>query len=456
MDNNYHSECGRDAPSTVESLRYNNDKQHKQVHMPTIDEDDDSIISEDLSNEEMLNRLYGNKPNENIESSPDSGVNNVNNNDFKVYQKSPTYITEAKVDELLHGTSNEGKVWAETGSRDQVDPHANPIHLEGQYIEHNAASTTIPQPITILPSACIPPDGAYIMSGSDGACNDQMTSTAQSHSFDDNGPYDASNHCSTPTTALYQSYIDNNNNLQPLPSHSDVRQPVVPFSNNALRSVDNTSDICDSFTYVHLLDNNTGLTSVSLRQESVANPPVLGITRTAVHHPVCDTTQEMDGNYVGHNIASSDMNTGQLSATNASVLASHYTESLGECVSHSAVGDVYSTHGFPQPSSQEITLPLDRSRSELKPNSVSSTSSAPYVTLNKDNESFASPLANNTQASGEYVPYNTAANCDERINDCGQTDSYLPYSANDKIGLPTFDALAKENDLSNGYFTTSV
>ena len=27
----------------LKSLRYNNDKEHKQVHMPAIDEDDDSV-----------------------------------------------------------------------------------------------------------------------------------------------------------------------------------------------------------------------------------------------------------------------------------------------------------------------------------------------------------------------------------------------------------------------------
>ena len=58
--------------------------------MPTIDEDedDDSIISEDLSNEKILNRLYGFESNENKESLPGFGVSTVNSNDFRVHQKS--------------------------------------------------------------------------------------------------------------------------------------------------------------------------------------------------------------------------------------------------------------------------------------------------------------------------------------------------------------------------------
>ena len=62
-----------------ESLRYNNDREHKQVHMPAIDEVDDSVISEGRSIEEMLNCVPGNK---NKESLLDSGINTVNSNDF--------------------------------------------------------------------------------------------------------------------------------------------------------------------------------------------------------------------------------------------------------------------------------------------------------------------------------------------------------------------------------------
>jgi len=68
-DNAYHSECGRDTPNTVESFRYNNDKEHKQVHMSAIDEVDDSVISEGRSIEEMLNCVPDNELNKNKESS---------------------------------------------------------------------------------------------------------------------------------------------------------------------------------------------------------------------------------------------------------------------------------------------------------------------------------------------------------------------------------------------------
>ena len=403
VDTNYYSECGRDAPSTVESLGYNNDKVHewiKKVQMPTIDEDGDSVISEDLSNEKMLNCLYGNRMNENEESLPDSGE-----------------------------SSN-----VKIKSRDQVDP----------------------QP-----------------------------STALCHSFDDNG---ASNRCNTPTTGVYQSYIDNTNNLQPLPFDSDVSQPVVPV-NNASDSVGNTTDTCDPFPYIHLLEDDTNLTSVPLSEASVARPPVSDVTPAtnltsvpsseasvalppvsdvtpaAVHHPILDTTQGINGDYVHHDIALSDVNTSPFADNNTDVPASHSTEFLGQYVSHSAVQDVCSTNGLPSPSQNNpshqentSTQALNYSLSTPKPNSVSSASSAPYVTLDDDNESFVSPLDNNTQASGEYVPYNTAINCDE-MNDCGLTNGYLPYSASGKVVLTTSDALTKENNLqflSNGYVTTSV
>ena len=456
MDTDYHSECGRDAPSTVESLGCNNDKVHewiKQVHMPTIDEDGDSVISEDLSTEEMLNRLYNNKPNENKESLPDSGVSTVNSNDFSLKQNSSTYVTEATVDELLHGTFDEGQVLLETRSRDQVDPHTNPNHLQGQYIEHDAVADTVddggpsPQPTTSVPSARILPNDACITSGIDGGCgvgcdsSEPVPSTASSHSFDGSGHHDTSNHCSTPTTGVYQSYIDNSDNLQPLPSDSDVTLPVVPV--NALGSVGTTHNTCDPFAYVHLPDDETA--SLPFREVSAANPNVSGITQTVAH-----------GDYVSHDIASSDVNASHLPPTNTAV--------PGEYMSHSAIGDVFSTNGLPpasqnNPFSQENTQPLNHSHSELKPNSVSIASSIPYTTLDEDSNSLPSPMANNTQASGEYLPYNAAVNCDEKINDCGQTNGYLPYSGNDKIVLPTFDALAKENDiefLSNGYVTTSM
>ena len=82
-----------------ESLRYNNDREHKQVHMPAIDEVDDSVISEGRSIEEMLNCVPDNELNKNKES---SWISTVNSNDFSWQQKILTYVTEANFDVLLY------------------------------------------------------------------------------------------------------------------------------------------------------------------------------------------------------------------------------------------------------------------------------------------------------------------------------------------------------------------
>jgi len=112
VDNDYQSECGKDAPSTVESLGFNNDRVHekmKGVHMPTIDEDGDSVSSENLSTKEMLNRVYGNQPTTMTsftDSLHDSGISADD-----MQQKDSSYITETKVDELLHEASYEERCW---------------------------------------------------------------------------------------------------------------------------------------------------------------------------------------------------------------------------------------------------------------------------------------------------------------------------------------------------------
>ncbi|XP_065889006.1 uncharacterized protein [Dysidea avara] len=467
VDSDYHSECGRDAPSTVESLGYNNDKVHewmKGVHMPTIDEDGDSIISENLSTEEMLNRVCGNQPNKLTNSTdplPDSGISTVNSGDSSIMQKGSTYITETKVVELLHGTSYKGKVLAETPSSDQVDSKTNSKHfgisydddsladhniaLQGQYIHYNSATDpntaadnsnhnrSLPQLDTRLPSASDSvmsntiSEGTYIghsiASGNDGACHDQKASTSASvgsdwselvHStapLDDNAPHD--NHCSTPTTGVYQSYMDNTNSFQTVPVDTEVTQSVVPPSTatNAFNSVE-------------------------------------------------------EGDYVGYDIASSDVNTNQSPATNgcnADFLTSHTTTSnVGEYVSYNAaVVDVHNRNGFlphsqDSPSSQGIIQPVSN-LPDIKANSVSSSiSSLPYVSLNEGSDTIPPPQNTQTTVAGEYVPYSTARSHDKTVTDSIQTANYLPY--HEKDHLPS-DEIAKENNLqflSNSYVTTSV
>jgi len=98
VDIDYQSDCGRDAPSTIESLKYNYDKAHEQmivVHIPTTDEDGDSVISENLSTENMVNHICGNQPNavtNFTDSLPDLGISTLNNDHMQ--QKGSSYITE--------------------------------------------------------------------------------------------------------------------------------------------------------------------------------------------------------------------------------------------------------------------------------------------------------------------------------------------------------------------------
>ena len=458
VDNVDHSECGRDAPSTVENLGYNNDKVHewmKGVHMPTIDEDRDSVISENLSTEEMLNHVCGNQPGKLTDFLPDSGISTISSGDSSIQPKGSTYVTETKVVELLHGTSYEGKVLTETPSSNQVDSQTNSKHfgisydddslanhntaLQGQYIHCNAATDlntaadnnrSLPQLDTRLPSASDSvmtntlSEGTYIASANDGACLDEKAGTSASvgsdwsepvHSTsptDYNTPND--NQCSTPTTGVYQSYMDNTNSFQTVPVDLEVTQSVVPPSTatDALNSVE-------------------------------------------------------EGDYVGHDIASGVVNTNQSPATNgcnADFLTSHTTTSnVGKYVSYNAaVVDVHNRNGFlphsqDGPSSLGIIQLVNNSPSEIKTNSVSSSiSSLPYVSLNEDSNTIPLPHNSQTTAAGEYIPYSTAGNHDKTVTDSTQTASYLPYLEKDH--LPT-DEIAKDNILqflSNSYVTTSV
>ena len=458
VDNDYYSECGRDAPSTVESLGYNSDKVHewmKGVHMLTIDEDGDSVISENLSTEEMLNCVCGNQPSKRTDSLPDSGIITVNSGNSSIQQKGSTYITETKVVELLHGTSYEG---TEIPSSDQVDSQTNSKHfgisydddslanhntaLQGQYIHCNSASDlntaadnnrSLPQLDTRLPSASDSvmintlSEGTYvghsIASDNDGACHDKKASTSASIGSDwsepvnstaplvDNAPH--GNHCSTPTTGEYQSYTDNTNGFQAVPVDVEVTQSVVPPST----SID-------------------ALNSVG------------------------------EGDYVGHDIASSDVNTNQSPATNGcntDFLTSHTTTPIfGEYLSYNAaVEDVHNRndllpHLQDNSSSQGISQPVNNSPSEIKTNSASSISSLPCVSLNEGSDTIPLPYNTQTTVTGEYIPYSTARSHDKTVTDSTQTASYLPY--HEKDHLPS-DELAKENNLqflSNGYVTTSV
>ena len=462
VDSDYYSECGRDAPSTVESLGYHHDKVHewmKGVHMPMIDEDGDSVISENLSTEEMLNRVCGNQPSKLTDSLPDSGISTVNSCDSSMQQKGSTYITETKVVELLHGTSYEGKVLTKTPSSGQVDSQTNSKHfgisydddslanhntaLQGQYIHCNSATDlntaadnnrSLPQLDTRLPSASDSvmtntlSEGTYvghsIASDNDGACHDQKASTSTSigsdwsepvHSTappDDNAPHD--NQRSTPTTGAYQSYTDNTNGFQAVPVDVEVTQSVVPpsTSTDALNSVE-------------------------------------------------------EGDYVGHDIASSDVNTNQSPATNGCntdfLTSCTTTPNFGEYLSYNAaVEDVHNRndllpHSQDNPSSQGIIQPVNNSPSEIKTNSVSSSiSSLPYVSLNEGSDTIPLPYNTQTTVTGEYIPCSTARSHDKTVTDSTQTASYLPY--HEKDNLPS-DEIAKENNLqflSNGYVTTSV
>jgi len=120
FDDNYaYSTYGKDAPSTVESLGVNNKVADwmGDLHMPSIDEECGSVISDDITNEEMLDYLYGRSTTthkKQVKSqasvgSADSGVGSENRD------KRDSYISEQRVEELLHTTSNEeGEVSPDT------------------------------------------------------------------------------------------------------------------------------------------------------------------------------------------------------------------------------------------------------------------------------------------------------------------------------------------------------
>jgi len=135
-DDNYaYSIYGEDAPSTVESLGVHGKVSDwmRDLHMPRIDEESGSIISDDLTNEEMLDHLYGYSTTTHkkqlkrrvSEGSADSGIGSENGNGLS---QKDSYITEQRVEELLHSTtSNEGEVspHSETASLNEGDGQGN-------------------------------------------------------------------------------------------------------------------------------------------------------------------------------------------------------------------------------------------------------------------------------------------------------------------------------------------
>jgi len=156
-DDNYaYSTYGRDAPSTVESLGVNDKVTDwiKDVRMPSIDEDCGSVISDSITNEEMLDHLYGHgtmndKKKDNARDSIGSTDSGIGSEDGKEPSQKSLYVSEQHAEELLNTTANEGQILPEGDGRAISRPNS----LSRPRLSQTGASKHVGHPDTPMTPA---------------------------------------------------------------------------------------------------------------------------------------------------------------------------------------------------------------------------------------------------------------------------------------------------------------
>ena len=327
--------------------------------MPSIDEECGSVISDDITNEEMLDHLYGHsttirkkevKPRVSV-GSADSGVGSENS---KEPSQKNLYISEQQVDELLHTSNEEGQVSpdTETASWNEGDGQGNsrPSSLSGSLISTNKHNqemgnpTAVDTPTTPVVGSCqrnsfpksrkfaplvinkLPSvsdsvfthslsEGNYVdhrlASTSDSACQSPDMSAGvgkTSPGFENISTppcfvHDSTSHntsssddrCVTPTIGVYQS--------QNIAAEHDSEE-------NSLQGDSIDSEVTCTFL-PHPADTNTvvvketitGLTSCAAPFHIMPIKDIFTIPFSG-----CGATSEEVGTYVSHNIMSNDEN----------------------------------------------------------------------------------------------------------------------------------------------------